>query len=439
MAAQSFSETTLSRRTFFHGTAYAAAGGLLASLPLGRSLLAHDVSEAWPRVAERIEHYVGQQKVANMVASFGWGGKAPHSVARGGLKFGRTAAPADLDSLYRIYSMTKPVTGIATMMLIEDGKLKLDQPLAEIIPAFADMKVLRDPKGSLEDVVEAERPITIRHLLTHTAGLGYDIISKGPIRQAYLDRGIAGGQVSRIPIPGLPNVTPAPGLDVWTERLAQLPLIAQPGTRWSYSVSLDLLGRVIEVVSGKSFDEFLQERMFDPCGMDSTFFRVPESEVGRYTDNYGIAGGIPLPIDPAAASIYLDEPPILWGGSGLVSSPRDFDRFLMMLLGYGVIDGKRVMAEETVRVATSNLLPEGIDLSGTWVNGQGFGAGGRVVGKTFGWGGAAGTLASVDFGNNLRAGLYVQYMPSDAYPIRDEFLAALAADLGGDAKAAALG
>ncbi|WFL76554.1 serine hydrolase [Altererythrobacter arenosus] len=439
MVAHSLGSNTVSRRALFRGSAYAVAGGALVSLPFGRELLAHDVSDTWPNVAAKIEQYVRQQKVPNMVASFGWGEKDPHSVARGGLKFGRTAAPAGLDSLYRIYSMTKPITGMAVMMLIEEGKLGLDQPLAEIIPAFEKMKVLKNARGPIDDVVPAECQITIRHLLTHTAGFSYDITAKGPLLEAYLRNGVLSGQVSRIPIPGLPNAAPAPGLKAMVDRLATMPLAAQPGTKWIYSTSIDVLGRVIEVVSGESFDAFLQTRMFDPCGMDSTWFRVPQSEVDRYTDNYGILAGMPIPVDPGEASIFLDKPPILWGGSGLVSSPRDYDRFLKMLLGNGVIDGKRVMGAAAVRMGTSNLLPEGAITKGSYVDGQGFGAGGRVVGRTYGWGGAAGTLASVDFENNLRAGLFVQYMPSDAYPIRAEFIAALAKDLGGEAKAAALG
>jgi len=178
-----------------------------------------------------------------------------------------------------------------------------------------------------------------------------------------------------------------------------------------------------------AIDEFLQKRMFGPCGMDSTYFAVPESEVSRLTDNYGILGEMTLPLDKGTSSIFLDEPPVLWGGSGLVCSPRDYDRFLNMLLGYGQIDGNRVMKEETVRLGVSNLLPDGIDTSHAWLGGQGFGAGGRSVNGSYGWGGAAGTLSSVDFSIGLRSTLFTQYMPSDSLPMRDEFLTALAKDL----------
>ena len=428
MAFRSFESVSISRRTLFRSGGYLAAGSALAGLPFGRALLAHDVSAQWPNVAAKIDQYVAARKLPSIVAAFGWGKQDPHVVARGTLKF-NGKAEAGLDSLYRIYSMSKPVTGMAVMMLIDDGKLGLDQPLGEVLPAFAEMRVLKREDGPLDDTVPTERPITIRHLLTHTAGIGYDIISKGPLRQAYLDNGIVSGQVSRMPIPGIPVAKAAPGLEEWANRLAKLPLIAQPGTKWSYSASIDLLGRVVEVASGQSFDTFLKERLFDPCGMDSTFFRVPKEEASRYTDNYGVLAGMTLPIDPADASIYLDQPPILWGGSGLVSSPRDYDRFLKMLLGYGRIDGKRVMGELAVRVGTSNILPKEAELKGTWLEGQGFGAGGRSDKGSFGWSGAAGTLASVDFNTGLRSGLYVQYMPDNAYPVRDDFMAALKADL----------
>ncbi len=238
------------------------------------------------------------------------------------------------------------------------------------------MMVQKTYDGSITDVVPAERPITVRQLLTHTAGLGYNIVQKGPIAAAYTEQGLIPGQVSRLPLPGLGRATAVKGLDVFADRLAKMPLVLQPGSKWSYSVGLDLMGRVIEVASGMKFDEFLRTRIFEPTGMTSTWFTVPESEIGRLTTNYGIMNGSPLPMDPARASIFLDKPPFPFGGAGLVSSPRDYDRFLEMLLGYGVIDGRRVMSEKAVKLGTSDLLPETATTKGTWIEGQGFGAGG---------------------------------------------------------------
>ena len=433
MAYRDFAADQLSRRSLLRGGAYLSAAGLLAQVPFGRALA--NSAAMWPGVAATVEDYVRSGKVANMIATFGWGQQAPTAIAHGTLELGGSAR-ADMDSLYRIYSMTKPVTGIATMMLVEDGKLGLDQPLAEILPSFAEMQVQKVYDGPItEDNLEpAIRPITIRQLLTHTAGLGYGIVQKGPIARAYESAGLIPGQVSRIPIPGLSRGKPVRSLAAFADGLAKMPLVLQPGTKWSYSVGLDLLGRVIEVVEGKPFDAVLKERIFDPCGMDSTFFKVPESEIGRFTTNYGILAGVPLPMDPAESSIYLDTPPFPMGGAGLVSSPRDYDRFLAMLLGYGTLDGKRVMGESAVRVATGNLLPATATTQGTWVAGQGFGAGGRVSDDAFGWGGAAGTAAFVKYGasgsgGGLRAQLFTQYMPSEAYTIQNKFPELVAADL----------
>jgi CubicO group peptidase (beta-lactamase class C family) len=420
----------LSRRALFRGLAYAGAGATLAGLPFGRQLLAaHDVAESWPHVAKLADTYVSSRKLANLFLTFGWGQEDhAHTVGGGTLSLARPAA-VDENSLYRIYSMSKPITGMATMILIDEGKLGLDQPLYDILPAFRDMQVLVDPKGALDQTVKAERPITIRQLLTHTSGLGYQIISEGPLRDAYNQLGLVGGRVSRMPIPGFPPVTPVPGLAAFADRLATLPLMYQPATKWSYSCSIDLLGRVIEVASGMEFEAFLKQRIFDPCGMTSTFMQVPQGEAARMTDNYGIINGMPFPIDPGVNSVFLDPPEVPAGGGGLVSSPKDYDRFLRMLLGYGKLGDTRVMSESAVRVGVSDLLPASVDTKGTWLEGEGHGAGGRSKGATFGWGGAAGTLAAVDYGLNLRSCLFTQYMPSEAYPIRDEFLAAMEKDL----------
>ena len=432
MAFREFDSPQISRRSLLRGGGYLAAGGALTTLPLSGSILrAHDVGAMWPNVAAMTKSYLSSNKVPNLLVAFGRGqDDIAHTVGGGTLSF-RSSQQVDLDSLYRIYSMSKPVTGMATMMLVDEGKIGLDQPVAEILPEFSNMQVMVDPEGSLDNTVPAERPITIRQLLTHTAGLGYIIGVKGPLLAAYAQNGLVAGRVSRMPIPGLPEVTPAPDLETWSERLASLPLVAQPGKKWIYSASIDLLGRVIEVASGQDFESFLQQRIFEPCGMGSTYFTVPQSEVGRLTTNYGVNEmlPVPLPIDPGATSIYLDKPSVPSGGGGLVSSARDYDRFLRMLLGYGKIDGRRVMGELAVRVGTSNLLPKSVDTAGSWIEGEGHGAGGRSTGTSFGWGGAAGTLASVDFGLDMRVGLFTQYMPAEAYSIRADFLSAIEQDL----------
>lgn len=432
MAFREFETPQMSRRNLMRAGAWLGAGAALGGLPMR----AFAADTKWAAVGKLVDDYVSSRKLANVIATLGWGQMDPEYVGAGNLALGVDAL-AGPDSLYRIYSMTKPITGMATMMLIDEGKLGLDQPLAEILPAFANMKVQKTYDGGVgaSDVEPAQRPITIRHLLTHTAGIGYGIIQKGPIKTAYEDAGIIAGQVTKIPALAamFGRGAPVRSLEAFADGLAKLPLVAQPGTRWSYSMSLDLLGRVIEVASGLSFDTYLQKAIFGPAGMSSTFFTVPASEVGRLTTNYGVMGGNLIPIDPANNSVYAEPPAFPFGGAGLVSSPRDYDRFLRMLLGYGKIDGTRVMSELAVRVGTSNLLPEGVAMKGTFAEGSGFGAGGRVglgdQAGTYGWGGAAGTVAFVDMKHGLRANLMTQYMPSDAYPIHGAFPAAVQADL----------
>ena len=213
--------------------------------------------------------------------------------------------------------MPKPITGMAAMILIDEGKLGLDQPIAELLPAYSNMMVQKTYDGSITDVVPAERPITVRQLLTHTAGLGYNIVQKGPIAAAYTEQGLIPGQVSRLPLPGLGRATAVKGLDVFADRLAKMPLVLQPGSKWSYSVGLDLMGRVIEVASGMKFDEFLRTRIFEPTGMTSTWFTVPESEIGRLTTNYGIMNGS---ADGPGAGVDLPRQtaiPVRWRRAGI--------------------------------------------------------------------------------------------------------------------------
>ncbi|MDP3908169.1 serine hydrolase [Novosphingobium sp.] len=424
-------QVELTRRRLLSSGLWLGAGAGLAGLPLGAALARYPALP-WTNVTALIDSYVSQRKLAGAVAAMGRWHQPARIIARGSHALDKSAR-IGADSLFRIYSMTKPITGMAAMILIDEGRLGLDQPIADLLPKFAKQQVQVTPDGSVTELVPATRAITVRHLLTHTAGLGYSIIQQGPIKTAYERAGVVPGQVSRTQVRGLPDVPTAPSLAEFADRLAQLPLVYEPGTQWSYSVSLDLLGRVIELASGQSFESFLHQRLFGPCGMTSTFFQVPVRAAARLTDNYGVGKAGLVPLDPARNSVYLDRPAFPFGGAGLVSSPRDYDRFLLMLLGKGVLGGKRVMTERAVALGTSNLLPEGVVTAGTMVAGAGFGAGGRVgLGNgagQYGWGGAAGTVAMVDSVRGVRAAFYTQYMPSDAYPLHADFPKAVAADL----------
>ncbi|QGN54368.1 serine hydrolase [Novosphingobium sp. Gsoil 351] len=434
-----FDQLTLSRRAVFGNAALLGLGTAFAPhAALAKPAAAAASSAAFPSVTAFVDGYVAKRKVPGMLAMMGFGQRPATVIARGTEGF-NDPDPETINTLYRVYSMTKPVTGMAAMMLIDAGKMSLDQPLSDILPKFAKMQVQVTPDGSITDLRPAKTPITIRHLLTHSAGLGYSIIQKGPIKAAYEAAGVIPGQVSKVAIPGLDRGKPVGSLALFADRLAELPLVYEPGTQWSYSVALDLMGRVIEVVSGKPFDVFLQERLFGPLGMSSTGFRVAPKDIHRLSTNYAVLAGTPIPIDPGEASIFADKPPFPMGGAGLVTSPHDYDRFLRMIANYGAIDGKRVMTERAIRTGTSNLLPPGASTKGTFANGAGFGAGGRVglgdAAGTYGWGGAAGTVALVHLKYGLRGGLYTQYMPSEAYPVHADFPVAVMADLAAMAPA----
>ncbi|MFZ5748882.1 MAG: serine hydrolase domain-containing protein [Pseudomonadota bacterium] len=424
-----------------------AALGALAMAVVSVQAGSAAVSASVPVRAEQsgpqalVDGYVAANKLPGVVLAYASGDVAPTFVSAGRIADGPDAPLAGPDSLWRVYSMTKPITAMAAMILIEEGKIGLDQPISDFIPAFKDMTVLVDPAAT-EGLASrpATRPITVRNLLTHTAGLGYNIITKGPLLDAYNRMGINPATVNVAMEQQFAKVRPT-SLEAFANKVAELPLIAEPGTKWSYSIGLDVLGRVIEVASGMAFDTFVQTRLLDPLKMTSTYWTVPASEAGRLATNYTFVGENRVPIDPGATSVWLSPPAFPYGGAGLVMSARDYDRFLHMLLNLGTLDGARVMKPETARLAMSNLLPDGVDyggvagatggMSGTKL---GFGAGGSVYlesvpggpGKgTYGWGGAAGTFASVDPTNHVRIVGMVNYFPSDKWPLRAEAVTAI--------------
>ena len=433
MQVSSFAQT-ISRRSVLRSGALAGAGAFAPSLPLGSAAWGQGAN-AWPSVAALVDRYVGGGMVANMVTAVGVGEATPHTISRGQRAFSGGGA-VDANSLYRIYSMTKPITGMATMIAIDEGLFALDTPLADILPDFAQMQVQKSYDGPITraNLEPLARPITIRHLLTHTAGLGYAIMLSGPLKQAYADAGISPGIVSRLSLAqSFMGGPAASSLAAFADNLAQLPLALQPGRKWVYSASFDLLGRVLEVASGMDFADYLQERILTPCGMTSTFFRVPRSEAQRLTANYFMLGAMPLPLDLPASSVFLDQPPFAFGGAGLVSSARDYDRFLRMLAQGGVLNGTRVMSAAAVRMGTSDLMPADIAPANQFRSGEyGFGAGGLTgrgpLAGTYGWFGAAGTVGLVNTKQQLRSTLMTQFMPEDTYALKEEFPQAVLRD-----------
>jgi CubicO group peptidase (beta-lactamase class C family) len=301
-------------------------------------------------------------------------------------------------SIFRIASITKPITAAAAMLLVDDGLLDLDEPVAWFLPELAQPQVLRRPDSAIDDTVAAERPITTRHLLTFTAGHGFPADFSLPVVQLLFERLNQG--------PPQPQAVPPP--DVWMQRLAEVPLLHQPGRGWTYNTGSDILGVLIARASGQPLPEFFQERIFDPLGMVDTGFAVAEVDLPRFTTYYQRAPG-------AGELSVIDEPGGQWasppafpsGAGGLVSTAEDWLAFGRMLLGGGEYRGRRVLSAHSVRAMTTDALgPAGLDGLSIFLEGQGWGFGGSVdlggddpwiePGR-YGWVGGTGTAAHVSF------------------------------------------
>jgi CubicO group peptidase (beta-lactamase class C family) len=325
---------------------------------------------------------------------------------------GNTALDSDVpvgaDSIYRIYSMSKPVTGIAFMKLVEDGVLGLDQPIADVLPEFSEPVVWSN--GDVSDVRPAASPILMCHLMTHTSGLSYAINGQQPSAALYTRYGLTAGSrdVAATVAEEDGLYPPARDLETFGRRLALLPLDFDPGTRWQYSVGLDLMGLVIQRAAGMPFVDYLKQTIFGPLGMNDTDFVVPSSKLDRLTSVYSPdpEGGPLIETDDRDDSPFHRDRDLPSGGGGLVSTAQDYARFTGMLLGEGELDGVRILSPETVATARSNLMDPGVDTAGTYAGaGNGFGAAVQVLGAaseagegagTYGWDGAAGTTMWVD-------------------------------------------
>jgi len=340
------------------------------------------------------------------------------------IETGRALAP---DSIFRIYSMTKPITSVAAMMLYEEGRFQLDDPISRFLPAFANPQVFTGGSARKPETVAAERPITFRDLFTHTSGLTYGFMGTSPVDAMYRLNGLDGGTTQH-------------STAEFINSLAQMPLQFQPGTRWNYSMSTDVLGHLVEVIAGQPLDDFFRTRIFDPLGMVDTGFSVPDRDADRLTTNYSKRKDGSLQIaDAPATSRYLKPRKFLSGGGGLVGTAADYLRFCGMLLNRGELDGARLLGRKTVDYMTCNHLPSGGDLtsmgqavfSETSYDGIGFGLGfsvmldpakAQVIGSPseYAWGGMASTMFWIDPQEELTGLLMTQLMPSSSYPLRRE-------------------
>jgi len=330
------------------------------------------------------------------------------------------------DTIFRIYSMTKPITSVALMSLYEKGLFQLDDPVSEYIPSFKDLKIYEEGILGSYKTNYPDREMTIRDLLSHQSGLTYGFMERTNVDAAYRELGI--------------EKESQENLEEFVDVLSTIPLEFSPGTAWNYSVSTDVCGYLIEVISGKPLDSFLEEEIFQPLGMLDTGFYVPSIKTHRLSSNYEYREGKePILIDDAHSGSYINPPTLLSGGGGLVSTLDDYMAFCKMILGRGSLEGHRILSRKTLDLMSSNHLTNGEDLRscayGRWsetsYTGVGFGLGfsvlldpaaSQVSGSKgeLAWGGAASTAFWIDPLEDMAVVFLTQLIPSSTYNVRRE-------------------
>jgi CubicO group peptidase (beta-lactamase class C family) len=327
--------------------------------------------------------------VVTMVAK---DGKVVHFEAAGKREL-ENGSPMKKDTIFRIYSMTKPITGVAMMILLEQGKWQLNDPVSKHIPEFANLQVAKvDPASGAVTNVPPNHPMTMRELMSHSAGLTYGVFGGTPVDKAYVDNKV------------FDRTQP---LKTMIERMGKVPLMFQPGERWHYSLSVDVQGYIVEKLSGQTLPEFMQQNIFAPLKMVDTAFHVPPEKLDRFAEFYLRDKDGKFSKHPAED--YTKPPVFASGGGGLVSTASDYMRFCQMLLNGGQLDGQRILSPLSVKLMRTNALPES---ARTFSPGTGFGldfavvedpaAAGGYYGKgTYFWGGFAGTWFWIDPVYNL--------------------------------------
>ena len=380
------------------------------------------VAERLPRIARHLNGYVDSSRLPGVLCLVSRGGEEAFFHAYG-LRDVERGHAMRRDTVVRFYSMTKPIASVALMMLYEEGRFQLDDPVSRAIPAWRDLAVFDGGDVERYAVRPPEAPLTIKHLLTHTSGFTYGFAGEHPVDALYRKANPTGGTLAQM-----------------VERLAALPLKFSPGTRWNYGVSTDVCGYLVEHFSGLPLDRFVAERIAAPLGMRDSGFAVREGAADRFAACYQhkAPGSYRLQDDPET-SRYLSPPTFLSGGGGMVGTIDDYHRFARMLLNKGELEGARLLGRKTVDYMTANHLPGGRDLaamgqpvfSETPYEGIGFGLGFSVVvsptaanvldsAGEFAWGGAASTYFWVDPVEEVIAVFLTQLLPSSTYPIRRE-------------------
>ena len=301
-------------------------------------------AEGLDELSAAMQGFVDRGELAGVVTVVARHGKIAHFETYG-MQDVATGVPMAKDTIFRIYSMTKPIAGVALMTFYEEGRFALDDPVAKYIPEFADLKVAKAPGPDGQPVVEdANHPMTIRELVSHTAGLTYGFFSRSQVDTLYVRANV----LDR-------NST----LKDMVAKLGGIPLRQQPGSAWHYSVAVDVQGYLVEVLAGKPFDEVLQERIFDPLGMKDTAFWIPPEDEPRTATMYQQSRDGALTANPSRE--YFAKPALFSGGGGLVSTAMDYTRFAEMMLNGGELEGVRILKPETIELMHTNQLPAGID------------------------------------------------------------------------------
>ena len=400
-------------------------------------------TERLKRITSWLEAQVSSNRLAGCSALVARHGEIVYQQSTGQSDVEAGKAFAD-DTIVRAFSMTKPITTVAAMMLYEEGAFQLDDPIARYLPEFLNTPVWAGGNAPLEDTSPQETPITVRQIMTHTSGLTYGFMQTNVVDAAYRKAGIGGPSDIK-------------NLQAWVKKAAEIPLVAQPGAQWNYSISTDVLGRLVEVWSDLSLEQFFHERIFAPLKMVDTGFHVREENRPRFSALYSPLSGdgmssVAKSGDPFAEkktgiklqessdkSRYFEPAEIFSGGGGLVSTLADYGRFCQMLLNGGVLDEQRILGRKTVEYMRTNQLPNNSDMaamgqpvwSETSYDGIGFGLGFAVVldpvkahiitsvGEHH-WGGAASTFFWIDPEEDLYVIFLTQLIPSSTYPIRRE-------------------
>ena len=295
------------------------------------------------RVIKSLQGYVNDGKIPGAVIGIARGNQLVMQACVGYRDMAKRK-PMEKDTIFRIYSMTKPITTVAALMLVDEGKLELDAPLAKYLPEFATTQVFKGMQGTKVITEPLQRPITIRDLLRHTAGMTYGIFGNTPVDKLYKSAGV------------LSHEDDAAALSI---KISSLPTLFQPGSEFHYSIATDIVGRVIEVVSGQKLDAYLRNRIFAPLGMHDTGFHVPAKSLDRFSTSYRLdqAGQLHVTDEPETSE-FRNTPPMLSGGDGLVSTLMDYLRFTQMLRNGGTFQGTRLLSASSVKEMTENQLPE---------------------------------------------------------------------------------